>query len=339
MTLLNTIEINCQGQIRRLELHKGDLTALAPEDSVDVLILSAFPDDYSPTHTSLIGALWRKGISVFDLAKDKAVDLRTAFSCWLSHPIRAEGPAIQFKRILCFEPQVRGDAPDVVGDIFRALAPFLGGTESVRTAAMPIVAAGDQGYSVATMLPSIMDAAVHWMRIGFPLEVLKVFAYSDSAACEAEELFARFKSRYAPSKTSRSVDEYDVFISYSRPDADAADTIQDCLAQEGLRFFVDTRSLKKGAAWQSQIFNALDSCSRMIAVYSPAYVQSKVCQEEFNIAWARGRKHDLTVIYPIYWLSADLPTYMEMLNYVDCREANREKLPSACTGLLREFQA
>jgi len=76
-----------------------------------------------------------------------------------------------------------------------------------------------------------------------------------------------------------------------------------------------TQNLERGAAWQQRIFEALDSCARFIAVYSPTYIKSKVCQEEFNIAWARGRKLDRCIIYPIYWETADLPTYMDMLNY------------------------
>jgi hypothetical protein len=231
MAFLDVIEVKCDGNIRRIELHQGDLSRMSADDAVDLLVLSAFPDDYIPSHTSLIGALFNKGLSVDDLARNKAVDLRQAFSCWLSHPIQITDPGIRFDRILCFEPRVRGDAPDVVGDIFRALAPFLGGDPPIRTAAMPIVAAGDQGYSISTMLPPIIEAAVHWMGIGFPLETLKIFAYSDASAREAKLLFAQLKNRYAPSVSSSSSYEYDVFISYSRPNADAANTIRNCLQQ------------------------------------------------------------------------------------------------------------
>ena len=339
MKPLDVIEVPCNGHIRRIELHQGDLTNLSPDDAIDILIISAFRGDYLRVPGTLIHALSMKGISVEDLAQHKAVDLREAFSCWLSHQVSAADPGIQFDRILCFEPSVLIDPPSVVGDIFRALAPFLGGTPPIRTAAMPIVATGNQGYTVTTMLPPIIEAAVHWMSIGFPLETLKIFAYDEASAGEARKIFARLRAQHAAPSMEKSSCEYDVFISYSRPDADAANIIHACLKKQYLRIFIDIQSLEKGAVWQPHIFRVLDSCERMIAVYSPAYVQSKVCQEEFNIAWARGRKHDRNVIYPIYWQSAELPTYMEMLNYVDCRETRNERLSQACVSLLKELKA
>jgi hypothetical protein len=333
MTLLDNMNVQSNGQTRRIELHQGDLTDLSAGDAVDLLVLSAFPDDYAPTQTSLIGALDDKGLSVYDLAQRKSVDLRQAFSCWISNQFEPPNPGIQFDRILCFEPRVRGGAQDFVGDIFRALAPFIGTQPPIRTVAMPIVAAGNQGYSISTMLPPLVEAAVHWMAIGVPLETLKIFTRSDSSALEAKKLFAQLKHKHAFPETGVTQYEYDVFISYARLNADVAKTIKGHLEERNLRLFIDAQSLERGAAWQAHIFSALDSCARMIAVYSPAYVGSKVCQEEFNIAWARSRKNDLNVIYPIYWESADLPTYMDMLNYVDCRKSQKTGLYEACTSL------
>ena len=64
---------------------------MSAEDAVDLLVLSAFPNDYIPTLHRL-GALFNKGLSVDDLARNKAVDLRQAFSCWLSRPIQITDP-------------------------------------------------------------------------------------------------------------------------------------------------------------------------------------------------------------------------------------------------------
>ena len=70
------------------------------------LIVSAFPDDYSPTPTSLIGKRHAVGVNVADLARDKAVDLREFSACWLSRFVHR--PDLHFSRILCFEPARKG---------------------------------------------------------------------------------------------------------------------------------------------------------------------------------------------------------------------------------------
>jgi hypothetical protein len=124
-----------------------------------VLIVSAFPNDYTPTSKSLTGALYNKGVVVCDLAQSKSVDLRNAFSCWLSPEIHAGDPGIQFRRILCFEPSMCGTPAAFVGDIFRALAPFLGDDQPVSKVAMPLITSGDQGYPVAHVLPALIEAA------------------------------------------------------------------------------------------------------------------------------------------------------------------------------------
>ena len=138
MKLIDSIEVR-GGQHKRVELYQGDLTALSKGNEFDLLVVSAFPDDYIPTCSSLIGALHRKGLSVANLATTKDVDLRESFSCWLSKEFTPEDPGLRFRRILCFEPLVRGSPPELVGDIFRALTPMVAERPDIRTVAMPVV--------------------------------------------------------------------------------------------------------------------------------------------------------------------------------------------------------
>ena len=331
MRLIDTITVTFGQTNRRIELLQGDLTAIPSEHGVDLLVVSAFPDDYISTSTSLIGALDRKGLSVEDLAASKYVDMRSTCSCWLSHELRSLRPGLRFKWILCFEPADRGRPPELVGDIFRALTPFVGGKPPIRSIAMPLVTVGDQAYPVSAILPPLIDAAYHWLAIGLPVDTIKIVSYSDRSSAEAASVFADAKANCAPATIdSTTKAKYDVFVSYSHKDRSAGASINAQLTKRNLRTFFDKQSLDLGVAWQQKIFEALDSCSRMVAVYSPDYVQSKVCQEEFNIAWARGRNKSITVILPIYWRSTELPTYMTMLNYIDCREQNKTQLHQAC---------
>src|SRR5262249_27354150 len=73
---LATWRIDRGGAPQTIELLEGDLTAIPPEHAVDIVVVSAFPNDYSPVAGTVIGAFARRGISVERLAAAKEVDLR-----------------------------------------------------------------------------------------------------------------------------------------------------------------------------------------------------------------------------------------------------------------------
>src|SRR5215203_1799772 len=253
METLDSIAVNSFGKKSRIELCQGDLTSLPMEDKVDLLVVSAFPNDYLPTISSLIGALARKGVSVNSLAYDKAVDLRHAFSCWLSQEL-ASNPGIPYKRILCFEPGSRGRPPELVGDIFRSLAPFLSGPQKLESVAMPLVAAGDQGYAVEEMLKPLLEAAINWMQAGMPLSLLKIVAHRERQAQLAHEVFRQMKNRLSSGTVGARAYTYDVFVSYAHEDRRPADILAAYLEKLSLRVFIDRQELQEGSAWQAHIF-------------------------------------------------------------------------------------
>ena len=337
MILLDSLTIHSGVAKKRIELHQGDLSDLSPDEAVDILIVSAFPNDYTPTESSLIGALYRKGVSVEQLAIVKAADLRESFSCWLSHEIKAPNPGIQFGRILCFEALFRGKPPEVIGDIFQSLTAILGELQNVSTVAMPFVAAGNQGYSVSEIFPPLLDAAVNWMAKGIPLKCLKIVAYSDRQAEEAKPIFSKMKDEIQTSSIQADHEcEYDVFISYAHEDANTMSLILEELQRQRptLRIFLDRKDIDVGIAWQPEIFESLDKCRKVVTLLSPSYLNSKVCKEEFNIAWVRSREGDDDIMFPIYLYTTQLPTYMKYRLYADCREGDKEKLRKASLKLL-----
>jgi hypothetical protein len=336
MRLLDTLLVYYGSEERRIEIYYGDLTELSPQEAVDVLIVSALPNDYIPTPDSLIGALHRKGISVKELAQDKAADLRQVFSCWMSKEIHPVHPGIQFKRILCFEPLVRGSPPQVIGDIFRSLAPFMGGPPPVRSVAMPLVATGNFRQRMERILKPLLDAAVHWMAIGLPLIQLKIVAPSEAAAQKLTDEFARLKEKYREFSLPPGQTQYDLFVSYSHENSrDALLVVEELQkARPNIRLFFDQMTLDPGVAWQQKIYEALDACRRILVMFSPGYLRSKVCLEEFNIAMIRRRNTGEEFLFPIYLYSVVLPSYMDQLNHVDCREGDAGKLRQASEKIL-----
>ncbi|MDT8274367.1 MAG: toll/interleukin-1 receptor domain-containing protein, partial [Desulfomonilia bacterium] len=101
------------------------------------------------------------------------------------------------------------------------------------------------------------------------------------------------------------------------------------------KIFMDRVELEPGMAWQQKIFDSLVSCRKIMPLYSPDYLSSKACQEEFNIAQLLHLKKK-DVLFPVYLLNADpLPQYMTFWQYIDCREADKDKLEHACEVVLR----
>lgn len=354
MQLIDSITIRHAFGSRLIKLYLGDLTAIPHGEAVDVLVVSAFPYNYVPTRTSLVGALDRKGVSLAALAEAKEVDLRNVFSCWLSHDLSREHPNLGFRKILCFEPQTRGSAPELVGDIFRSIMPFAMGEPPVRSIAMPILASGSQKYDLRVMMSALLHAAVHWLEHGLPLDVIKIVAFTEGEAALVQPVFAEHAAKTGTNGINDSEREpgdhgritgsprYDCFVSYAREDEAEVQTLVRTLKEvkPEAHIFLDKLEIKPGQSWQAELDEALESCRKVIAVYSPAYLQSKVCIEEFNMARLRHRESDTGVLVPIYLRTVpQLPLYMRSLNYVDCREGDTELLDSACRGVVAETLA
>lgn len=337
MKLLDQIVVQHQGKERKVMLFVGDISQLPPDEAVDLLVVSAFPDDYVPTRTSVIGALQRRGISVAELAGDKEVDLRAFSSCWLSRPIREKDAP--FRRILCFEPPHPGKAAELVGDIFRSIFPFTTGAPPISQIALPVVAGGHQKESPTKMLESLTEAAVHWLSIGLPLDRIKV-VISEAVDVEPRlDVFRQVKQRLALPNPPATTFQYDVFVSYCQKNKDEVDSLVEAMKAErpSLRLFLDRLELNPGAAWQQKIFESLDVSRKVICVYSPHYLSSKVCKEEFNIALLRHRESADGVLLPLYLYSAELPGYMRQIQYQDAREGDPAKIRQSAKTLLREM--
>ncbi len=343
MRLIAELPVPSPDGARSIQLFQGDLTAVPTQYASDLLVVSAFQGNYRPTPGTLIRALYAKGLLVDDLALHKEVDLRKDFACWLSKEIEPPIEGIPFRRILGFEPEVRGRAPEVVGDIFRALEPFVHGPPHIRSVSLPLVATGSQGYSPKEILPPLLEASWHRLSLGHPLKTIRIVAHSDENTALAKTLFVpprakrdrniwqwmfgrRGAARNVPRSARPDGSQYDVFVSYSRVDKQAAKCVAQALVQQGLRVFIDEAEIEVGSSWQQAIFDALEVCRATVVVYSPHFTQSKVCKDEFNIAMILRRRKGDHFIHPVLVRDVELPAYMELLNYDDCRVDDAQKL-------------
>jgi len=348
MELLASWKIAYGQEERVIQLLHGDLSNLPPEHAVDVLVVSAFRNDYAPTSSSLIGALAGRGLSLFELADKKRIDLREQFSCWLSQAVA--GPFC-FRYVVCLESGWRGTPPEICDDLYRALSPYLISEFSNASVAMPILGAGDQGWPVDVMMKAILHTTVSWLERGLPLRLLKIVAYSAGAAHIAKEIFLECQKQYsdraqltgkAPLAISGEDDAarpYECFLSYSHKDSAPAQLILDAILQSrpNTRIFFDHSSIEVGSSWLMKIAEALDNSKRVVALYTPDYWSSRPCIDEFMAARTREYATGEQILFPIYFRKAHLPSLFQNLQCFDCREGDKAKLSEACRDLIRSI--
>jgi hypothetical protein len=273
-------------------------------------------------------------------AKEK--DMREDFSCWLSEPL-IDGRS--FRRILCIESSWRGTPLEITDDIFRAIAPCSVSEFPNAAVAMPLIGAGDQGYPAEQVLESILRSAVSWFKRGLPIKVLKIVVYSDKVATEARKKFLELKNqetltRKPPGSAISGMDvaatsassACDIFLSYSHEDLNAARCISEALhrSNPNMQIFFDKTALVPGGSWLTQIAESLDSARRVVVLYTPDYWASKYCKDEFSAAYIRQNDTGESILFPIYFRSAQIPYLFRTIQYTDCREADISRLPDVC---------
>src|ERR1044071_6319919 len=73
-----------------------------------------------------------------------------------------------------------------------------------------------------------------------------------------------------------------VFISYSRSDSAACESIVKCLEANEISVLIDRRDLPYGEEWQQELAHFIATCDRAIWLVSPASVVSKWCSWELQ---------------------------------------------------------
>ena len=391
MVLLDYIQVKTSNGFADIELYHGDLSAIPEEHKVDIVILSAFPNDYTPTPGTLIGSFAAKGLSVEQLSKDKEMDLRKSLWCWFSKALNpAQQAQFNLQHILCFEPEIRLDeAAEYVADIFRCLNNFAFDDDHNHVA-MPTVAAGNQQASAIKITAAIIEAATFWLQRGLPLLSIKIVEINEAKALDLKKVFAQYKepelaetnheavrkeepgnpvysTKAAPlpkeaaapkiiqvRDTSRgmqpSVDaingdkkpseEFDFFVSYSHKNIEHVRYFIDSLRQRypSLRLFYDSDSIPKGGQWLREISRCIDKSRKVLIFLSKDFDESPACWDEFQCAKVRQNKTGKNIIMNIYLLNhPELPSMFEIFNWIDCREADKQKLGNAIADVINSM--
>ncbi len=199
---------------------------------------------------------------------------------------------------------------------------------------MPLLGTGEQGVSITAILPEILNTAGQFLAKGLPLETLKIVARSDDDIALAKPIFDDFVD-YARRPHSpyhgvvETFYEYDVFLSYSRRDSEAARKIFNRFKEGSLRVFFDVESIPHGVGWQDALFGALQSSRATVPLWSRNYLASMMCKEEFNASKLIAQKRGEEFIYPVLLEDADLPIYYQLVQHIDCRPGADDKILAA----------
>ena len=113
----------------------------------------------------------------------------------------------------------------------------------------------------------------------------------------------------------------DVFVSYSRRDADFVRRLVDALTAHGLSVWVDERGIPPSAEWMREILGAIEAADCFVYVVTPEAVASEVCGLELRHALGSHKR-----ILPVLRRPADggqLAPEVERLQWVDLRDDAR----------------
>lgn len=114
----------------------------------------------------------------------------------------------------------------------------------------------------------------------------------------------------------------DVFISYSRKDAEFVRRLYDALKIAGRDVWVDWEDIPLMADWRREIARGIEDANNFLFVISPDSVRSEVCIEELNHALAVGKRF-VPILYRELLDAADqqaLPAVITSHNWTYMRE-------------------
>jgi hypothetical protein len=296
-TVVHTTRLHSQaGDQHQLQLCVGDITHT--DAPVDLLCLSAFPNDYTPTPTSVVGALARRGISVGTLAAQR--EGRNLFNrhCWISPRIDHD-----IRRLLCFEhlrsarlATVQQGAPALVGDVFRAISEHVlaeqpvegGGRETLACVRIPALSTGDQGGSRGEMLDALLRQAYIHLRGALPVRCLQVVLHPNTP--DLLPLLVRAGETLKALELEGTLLEapeqpvHRLFISYLHDERDRATPIWEAIKalRPNLELFVDRERLVAGHFWKMELMKGLVSSARALCIITDGYPESAECMDEFH---------------------------------------------------------
>lgn len=152
--------------------------------------------------------------------------------------------------------------------------------------------------------------------------------------------------QYVRSLPGTVLDYYSCFVSYSSRDQEFVDRIYADLQANGVRCWLATEDLKIGDKFRQRIDEAIRSHDKLLVVLSEASVNSTWVEEEVESAFARERKENGLVLFPVRLDDAVITTYkawaanLQRMRHIGnfSKWQNHNSYQKAFQRLLRDLQ-
>lgn len=138
-------------------------------------------------------------------------------------------------------------------------------------------------------------------------EVLRVIAAEVvGELLESQDRFIHLSATSAPLAAE------EVFVSYARTDVEFARQLTRDLRRRGVDVWLDVYDIGAGKSWARQVAEALDRCTAMVVVMSPASMASDNSDDEWNYYLDKKKP-----VLPVLYQPVDVPYRLNKLQYVD----------------------
>ena len=125
----------------------------------------------------------------------------------------------------------------------------------------------------------------------------------------------------APWRSALAIDPSTAFVSYSREDWEFVVRVAKDLKAKGAKVWMDKLDIRPGQRWEQEIESALNGCSRMLVILSPASVGSSNVLAEAAFAIDEGKE-----VIPVLYLECKIPFRLRPFQYADFRTSYDEGL-------------
>ena len=124
-----------------------------------------------------------------------------------------------------------------------------------------------------------------------------------------------------------------IFLSYTRPDAQAVDRIARDLRSQGVEPWLDRQDIVAGDEWLPQIETAISRAEFMLVFISQASLQSRWVKREYEAAFESQAKARGTRLIPVLLEQVQLPPFLSKIQHVDFSQSYFEGMQQLLRAL------